>query len=132
MKKQGKLLLIVPAVFLSAVSTAALAGTLPLAAALIYITASAVTFAVYAWDKRAAQNNRWRTREKTLHILALVGGWPGALAAQKLVHHKSRKTSFQIVFWITAFLNCVVLGLTVSGSVGKLIQRLSFHVIMNR
>jgi len=45
-----------------------------------------------------------------LHIFALAGGWPGALVAQKLFHHKTKKLSFRIVFWITVALNCGFLG----------------------
>ncbi|MGD9578618.1 MAG: DUF1294 domain-containing protein, partial [Syntrophorhabdus sp.] len=35
-------------------------------------------------DKSAARNERWRTQESRLHLFALIGGWPGALVAQKL------------------------------------------------
>jgi uncharacterized membrane protein YsdA (DUF1294 family) len=74
-----------------------------------YTIASLVTFALYARDKSAARNGAWRTPERTLHILALVGGWSGALVAQHLLHHKSRKLSFRIVFWITVAVNCATL-----------------------
>lgn len=70
-----------------------------------YITLSVVTFLVYAIDKSAAINNRWRTKENTLHVLGLIGGWPGALIAQKTLRHKSIKQEFQIGFWLTVFVN---------------------------
>jgi uncharacterized membrane protein YsdA (DUF1294 family)/cold shock CspA family protein len=70
-----------------------------------YAALSAITFLAYAVDKSAAQAGRWRTKENTLHLLSLVGGWPGALLAQQTLRHKSRKTSFRIVFWITVLLN---------------------------
>jgi uncharacterized membrane protein YsdA (DUF1294 family) len=76
----------------------------------LYLIASAVAFLAYALDKSAAKNNRWRTRESTLHFFALAGGWPGALAVQRLLRHKSRKQSFQIVFWTTVVLNCGAFG----------------------
>ena len=72
----------------------------------LYLGASTVTFFVYALDKSAAKNNRWRTPEKTLHLLGLIGGWPGALAAQKLLRHKTSKRTFQAVFWSTVLVNC--------------------------
>ena len=50
----------------------------------IYLITSIITFLVYAQDKSAAKHNRWRTKESTLHTLALTGGWPGALLAQKI------------------------------------------------
>ena len=65
---------------------------------------------VYAFDKAAAFQNRRRTRENTLHLLGLVGGWPGALVAQRMFHHKSKKEAFQSAFRITIFLNCSVLA----------------------
>jgi uncharacterized membrane protein YsdA (DUF1294 family) len=66
---------------------------------------SMVTFGVYAKDKSAARKGEWRTEEKTLHLFALFGGWPGALVAQKFLRHKSKKLSFQINFWLTVVLN---------------------------
>ena len=65
-----------------------------------YLLMSAVTFVAYALDKHAAQREKWRTPEATLQMLALLGGWPGAFAAQRILRHKTRKVGFQIVFWI--------------------------------
>ncbi len=76
----------------------------------LYMVASAVAFLTYAFDKSAAQKDRRRTPENTLHFLALIGGWPGALMAQRLLRHKSRKLSFQIIFWITVVINCAALS----------------------
>ncbi len=54
----------------------------------------------------------------TLHILGFIGGWPGALVAQKLLLHKSKKQSLQTAFGVTVMLNCSALGwlFTSSGS----------------
>ncbi|NCF16066.1 MAG: DUF1294 domain-containing protein [Gammaproteobacteria bacterium] len=52
---------------------------------------------------------RWRTKEATLQLIGLVGGWPGALIAQESLRHKSRKMSFQVVFAISVVLNGVAL-----------------------
>jgi hypothetical protein len=46
------------------------------------------------------------TSESTLHVLALVGGWPGALIAQNRLRHKSKKQPFRAVFWATVVMNC--------------------------
>jgi uncharacterized membrane protein YsdA (DUF1294 family)/cold shock CspA family protein len=86
------------------------AGRLPGVVLALYLVASVVTFLAYAFDKSAASRNEWRTPEDTLHLLALVGGWPGGVAAQKLLRHKSAKKSFLISFWVTVVLNCGLLG----------------------
>lgn len=77
----------------------------PVLATAIYAGMSFVTFLAYAVDKYAARRGAWRTRESTLHLLALAGGWPGALLAQQLMRHKSTKAEFRSVFWGTVILN---------------------------
>jgi uncharacterized membrane protein YsdA (DUF1294 family) len=66
---------------------------------------SIATFFVYAIDKKAARNGQWRIPESLLHLLALLGGWPGALAAQSILRHKLHKHRFMRVFWLTVGLN---------------------------
>ena len=61
---------------------------------------SSATFLLYGYDKMQARNREWRVKEATLHTLELLGGWPGALAGQHCFQHKTRKTAFQIPFWI--------------------------------
>ncbi|PKM44656.1 MAG: DUF1294 domain-containing protein [Gammaproteobacteria bacterium HGW-Gammaproteobacteria-1] len=73
-----------------------------------YALISLLTLIVYAVDKSAARKGGRRVRERTLHLLALAGGWPGALIAQRLLRHKSRKQPFRAVFWLTVVLNCAV------------------------
>jgi len=79
-----------------------------------YAFMSAVTFAAYAADKSAAQRGRFRTRESALHLLELLGGWPGALIAQRLLRHKTVKASFQAAFWVCVAVNLISLIVVVS------------------
>lgn len=58
-----------------------------------------ITFIAYGLDKHAARKHKPRTRERTLHLLALLGGSPAALAAQQLFRHKTVKRSFQLMYW---------------------------------
>jgi uncharacterized membrane protein YsdA (DUF1294 family) len=102
--------LILAASFLIFVAASAFVGKLPFAVLWLYLIGSAVAFLAYEFDKSAARNDQWRTKESTLHFFALAGGWPGALTAQKLLRHKSKKQSFQIVFWATVVLNCSALA----------------------
>ncbi len=83
-----------------------------------YALASVATFAVYAQDKSAARAGRRRTPERTLLLLGLAGGWPGALAAQRLLRHKSAKQSFLARFWLTVFLNLAALAALQAGGIG--------------
>lgn len=74
-----------------------------------YSALSLLTFIIYARDKKAAQKGGWRTSEKTLHLLALLGGWPGALLGQKILRHKSRKQPFKVILWLTIISNSALL-----------------------
>ncbi|MGL5391696.1 MAG: DUF1294 domain-containing protein [Shewanella sp.] len=83
---------------------------LPVTIASGYLCLSLLTFIAYAIDKSAAKRGRWRTKESTLHLLALMGGWPGAVIAQQLLRHKSAKTSFRVVFYFTLLANLLLLA----------------------
>lgn len=65
---------------------------------------SLVAFFVYRSDKRRAAAGEWRVPEATLHLLALIGGWPGAFLAQRAFRHKISKVPFQCVFWAVVLL----------------------------
>jgi len=79
--------------------------------AFVYFLVSLLTFFLYWHDKYKAEKDGWRTPEKTLHLCSLAGGWPGALIAQRTLHHKSRKRSFQMIFAATILCNLVFVAL---------------------
>ncbi len=79
-----------------------LGAVLPLT---IYAVASLLTFVLYWRDKHSALKDRWRTPETTLHFFELAGGWPGALVAQQVFRHKTRKLSYQLAFWLIVMLH---------------------------
>ncbi|KAF2260195.1 DUF1294-domain-containing protein [Lojkania enalia] len=60
---------------------------------------STVTLLLYEYDKMQPRNLEWRAKEATLHTLELIGGWPCALLGMHYFRHKTRKMSFQAVFW---------------------------------
>lgn len=96
--------------FLGCVTAATVFGRGPVWIAAMYLGLSALTFLVYWHDKSAAQRDRQRTPEKVLQLLALSGGWPGALLAQATLRHKNRKGSFQFTFWTAVVINLAVLA----------------------
>lgn len=81
---------------------------LPIALGYWFITLSIVAFVIYFKDKQAAQNQQWRTKESTLHLIAVLGGWPGAYLAQITLRHKTQKQPFKRLFWLTAFINIAI------------------------
>jgi len=98
------------AVFLAVVTGTVAMGRLPFVVLVAYIAASCVAYLVYVADKAASLQGQWRTPESTLHFLSLVGGWPGAMVAQRTLRHKTQKQSFQVTYWAAVALNCVVFG----------------------
>jgi len=74
----------------------------------VYLIMSLTTFLAYAGDKTKAQRNEWRTSESTLHLLELLGGWPGALITQRVIRHKNKKISFQITFWFIVIIHIAI------------------------
>src|SRR5690554_6076983 len=74
-------------------------------AGVIYSLLSVITFFIYRSDKRRAQRGERRFSENSLQLFGLLGGWPGGLLAQQLFRHKTRKLSFQLLFWFIAALH---------------------------
>jgi len=69
---------------------------------------NAVTMLLYGYDKRQAIAAGGRVPELILHLVALLGGSGGALLAQILFRHKTRKFKFQAVFVGILFLQLLV------------------------
>ena len=104
----------------------ATAGAIPVLLAAALAGLSGVAYIMYWLDKSAAQRSAQRTPENTLHLVALAGGWPGALIAQQRFRHKTIKQPFQTIFWGTVVLNLAfVAWLVRSGIAADLAQSLS-------
>ena len=96
---------VIALLFLIGVCASAVVTRIPFTVFIIYLLASLVTLVAYAIDKSAARAGRWRIPEQTLHLLAVIGGWPGALVARQMLRHKTVKVSFRIEFWLTVLIN---------------------------
>lgn len=75
-----------------------------------FISINIVTYLAYWVDKRAAVRGEWRIPERNLHTLEMLGGWSGALLAQKILRHKNKKKSYRAEF---AFVLVMQLGFIV-------------------
>jgi len=95
--------------FFSVLGTSIALGNLPPALFTICMIMSCIAFVTYWYDKSSSRTGGWRTPESTLHILGILGGWPGALVAMQVFRHKSSKQSFRGTFWGTVVVNCSVL-----------------------
>jgi len=69
-------------------------------------------------DKRRAERGGQRVAERTMHVLELLGGWPGSFLARRRFRHKTRKTSFRVLSWL-----CTVTHVAVVAGIAWLIMR---------
>ena len=92
---------------------------LPLWSLAALASVNVLTLWMYAADKNAARAGRWRIPESNLHLLSLLGGWPAAWLAQQNMRHKSSKTEFRAVYWLTIVLHCGALAWLVLAKTGS-------------
>jgi uncharacterized membrane protein YsdA (DUF1294 family) len=71
---------------------------------------NAAVFGAFASDKHRAVEGSWRIPERVLLQMAAVGGIFGALAAQQLLRHKTRKEPFRTQLWLIAAIQALALG----------------------
>lgn len=77
----------------------------------VYVAASLAAFVAFWLDKQRAVNGGRRVPEHLLYLLALVGGWPGALLASRCFRHKTRKLRFRVVFGAIVLCHMIAGGL---------------------
>jgi uncharacterized membrane protein YsdA (DUF1294 family) len=82
------------------------------------VALSMLAYVLYAVDKSAARRGKRRIPEATLHVVDVLGGWPGALIARHALRHKTRKQPFRSVFWLTVVLNCAAVAWVLAGTPG--------------
>ena len=79
---------------------------------------SIVGLVVYAVDKHAAKagkdargsSKKRRVSERSLHAIALVGGFPGAWLGRRWLRHKTRKPVFGVVLAVAATLHIMLIA----------------------
>lgn len=91
--------------FVALIAVSYFLGYTPLLISVVFFLFSLLAYFYYARDKKSAIKGAWRVPESKLQLLALCCGWPGALIAQQKLRHKTKKLSFQCVFWCAVFVN---------------------------
>ena len=76
-----------------------------------------ITLAFYAADKKKAEKNKWRVKEKTLLLLSLCGGSIGGMIALFGLRHKNRHWYFVAVNIISLIIH-LCLGYVLFNIVG--------------
>ena len=109
---------VITGIFVAMLFADILLGQLPVWILGFYAVMTPLSIHLYRLDKEAARQGQWRVSERTLFLVDLLGGWIGAVFAQALLRHKSRKASFLVPFWAIVgghFLLCILAG---KGSLG--------------
>lgn len=66
-------------------------------------------FVAFYIDKKAAVADRRRISEKTLLLLALIGGSVGAIIGQQVLRHKTYKQPFKFLLYSIVVLQVAIL-----------------------
>lgn len=81
---------------------------------MIYLlTVNTAAFLMMFLDKRFAVHGQWRIPEKTLFLLAALGGSLGGCLAMRLFRHKTRHRSFAVGFPLLLVVQAVALILLI-------------------
>lgn len=77
---------------------------------LLTVICSAAAFVLITIDKRRSITEQPRISERTLHVLAALGGWPGAYLGRRLFRHKTLKLSFRAVAWAIIAVHVLIIA----------------------
>lgn len=75
-----------------------------------FVFINLVAYIVMSDDKRRARQRKERVPEKTLFLLAAIGGALGVLVAMNTKRHKTKHASFRIGIPLLLLLNAVLYG----------------------
>ena len=81
---------------------------------LLYLLAvNLLLFAVMGIDKYKAKHQLWRIPERTLFVLAAIGGSLGGILGMRLFHHKTLHPQFRYGFPALLILQLILAGFLV-------------------
>ena len=75
------------------------------------IALSIITFLLYGYDKGQAKLGGLRVPEIVLHVLALMGGFPGGWLGRAVFRHKTRKLLFTVVLILSTLIHLGIIYL---------------------
>lgn len=75
---------------------------------LLLLAINLIAFLAFQLDKQAAIRAGWRIRESTLLWIAFLGGSSGAVLAQQVLRHKTRKEPFRSQLLAIAFFHLLL------------------------
>lgn len=74
-----------------------------------FVLINLISYIAMGNDKRKARQGKWRTRESTLWLLALIGGAVGSWVAMQTHRHKTKHPSFKYGMPLLAIIDLVIL-----------------------
>lgn len=77
---------------------------------MIWVILNIVTFIIYGVDKYKAKSKKFRIKENTLLLLALVGGGVGASIGMNFFYHKTQHKKFTIGIPVLVVFNMITYG----------------------
>ena len=80
---------------------------------LYQLAVNLLLFAVMGIDKYKAKHQLWRIPERTLFVLAAIGGSLGGILGMRLFHHKTLHPQFRYGFPAILILQLILAGFLV-------------------
>lgn len=75
----------------------------------LYFIMNIIGLFIMGADKKRAQKHQYRISERTLWMVAILGGAVGTTAGMQLYRHKTKHTSFKIGFPFLAGIELILL-----------------------
>ena len=93
----------------------------------VLLAVNCAAFLAFWWDKQLAEVGARRISERTLLGLALIGGSLGAISAQQIFRHKTRKEPFRTLLYLIVLLQMIAgtSWLVAPDAMGDLVRRLA-------
>jgi uncharacterized membrane protein YsdA (DUF1294 family) len=74
-----------------------------------FVFINLLSFILFYLDKRKAIKDKWRIKERTLHLSSFMGGSLGSILAMYMFHHKIKKVKFCIITALACIFNISII-----------------------